>query len=179
MRVTEDYKWNGPRQPNDDFLKHEVYLLPNLLGSLKYEDIANCPRIYWGRMENLPRGIQLFPSEESYCEAFSVLTQKEVYGTPQFIRIDDSTLRAVETDVDEVFGAARVYVDDHGWRFLIPHAEGALKSLEVLKATTDADDWAWIKSRPLAELDARRKELLKSHFSGAAFENEVASYVGA
>jgi len=174
MQVTEGYRC----QPNDDFLKHEVYLLPNLLGSLKYEDIANCPRIYWGRRANLPRGIQLFPSEESYREAFSVLTQEKVYGTPDFIRIDDSTLRAAETDVDEVFGAARVYVDDHGWRFLIPHAEGALKSLEVLKATTDADDWTWIKSRPSAELDARRKELLKSHFGGAAFANEVASHVG-
>jgi hypothetical protein len=178
MRVTEGYKWNGPRQPNEDFLKHEVYLLPNVLGSLKYEDLTNCSRIYWGRMENLPRGIQLFPSEESYREAFSVLTQKEVYGTPDFIRIDDSTIRAAETDVDEVFGAARVYVDDHGWRFLIPHAGGALKSLEELKATTDADDWTWIKSRPSAELDARRKELLKSHFGAAVFANEVSTYVG-
>jgi hypothetical protein len=164
---------------NDDFLKHEVYLVPDDAGSLSYENLRDCPRIYWGRSDNLPRGAQVFPSEESYCEAFSVLNQKKVYGTPKFIRIDDSTLQAAETDVDEVFGAARVYVDDHGWRFLIPHAEGALKSLEVLKATTDADDWAWIKSRPSAELDARREELLKSHFSGAAFENEVASYVGA
>lgn len=162
--------------PNDDFLKHEVYLVPDGSLEISYENLSVFPRIYWGRMENLPRGIQLLPSAESYREAFSVLTQKQIWGTPQFIRIDDSTLRAVETDVDEVFGAARVYVDDYGWRFLIPHAEGALKSLEVLKATTDADDWAWIKSRPSAELDARRKELLAAHFAGVPFAAEVAAY---
>jgi hypothetical protein len=48
----------------------------------------------------------------------------------------------------------------------------------VLKATTDADDWTWIKSRPSAELDARQKELLKSHFGAAVFANEVSTYVG-
>jgi hypothetical protein len=170
--------WGPPPQPNDDFLKHEVYLVPDGSVEMSYQNLSFFPRIYWGRKANLPRGIQLFPSEESYREAFSVLTQEEVYGTPQFTRIDDSTLRAVETEVDEVFGAARVYVDDHGWRFLIPHAEGALKSLAVLKATTDADDWEWIKSRLSAELDARLKELLATHFAGAPFAADVAKHCG-
>jgi hypothetical protein len=56
-----------------------------------------------------------------------------------------------------------VYVDGFGWRFLIPHKDGALKALDVLKSTTDKDDIDWIKSQS-GDLNEYQINLLKEHF---------------
>ena len=154
----------GPEpQSNDDFLKHEVYLIPESAKTIKYNNLSEFPRLYFGRSNNLPKGIQLFPTEESYREALTVLKQEKVYGEPKFKKINDNTLEAMPGNSDEVFGAARVYVDGYGWRFLIPHKEGALKALDLLKATTDMDDLNWIKSQN-GNLPEYQKNLFKEHF---------------
>lgn len=154
----------GPEpQSNDDFLKHEVYLISESTKKIDYKNLSQLPRLFFGRPNNLPKGIQLFPTEESYREALTVLKQEKVYGEPKFKKINDNTLEAVPNNPDEVFGAARVYVDGYGWRFLIPNKEGALKALDVLKATTDMDDLNWIKSQN-GNLTEYQKNLLKEHF---------------
>lgn len=159
-------KWQGygpePRT-NDDFLKHEVYLIPESSKNIEYNNLSEFPRIYFGRSKNIPNGIQLFKTEDSYREALTVLKQENSYGEPKFKKINDYTLEAIPARVDEIFGAARVYVDNFGWRFLIPHKDGALKALEVLKSTTDIDDLNWLKVQ-VGNLIEYQKNLLKDHF---------------
>jgi hypothetical protein len=156
-------KYGPAPQSNDNFLKHEVYLIPDGTLEVNYSDLSIYPRIYFGRQQFLPKGIQLFPTHESYGEALLVLNQQEVYGEAVYKRINDNALQVLPGLVDEVFGAARVYVDGFGWRFLIPHAEGALKSLDILKATTDVDDQNWLKSQK-GVLTDYQTALLKKHF---------------
>lgn len=148
---------------NDDFLKHEVYLIPESAKNIDYNNLSEFPRLFFGRPNNLPKGIQLFPTEESYREALTILKQEKVYGEPKFKKINDNILEAIPSNTDEVFGAARVYIDGFGWRFLIPHKEGALKALDVLISTTDKDDLNWIKSQG-GDLNEYQKNLLKEHF---------------
>jgi hypothetical protein len=155
---------SGPElQTNDDFLKHEVYLIPQSAKTIDYENLSKFPRLYFGRPKNLPKGIQLIPTEESYREALTILKQENTYGEPKYKKINDNTLEAIPGNTDEVFGAARVYVDGFGWRFLIPHKDGALKALDVLKSTTDKDDIDWIKSQS-GDLNEYQINLLKEHF---------------
>ncbi len=159
-------KWQGygpEPQSNDDFLKHEVYLIPESENSIDYNNLKKFPRLYFGRPNNLPKGIQLFPTEESYREALTILKQEKVYGEPKYKKINNNTLERNLVRVDEIFGAARVYVDGFGWRFLLPHKEGVLKSLEILRTTSDQDDLKWIKSQS-ASLPENQKKLLKEHF---------------
>jgi hypothetical protein len=154
----------GPEpQTNDDFLKHEVYLIPETQKNIEYNNLSEFPRIYFGRSKNIPNGIQLFKTDDNYREALTVLKQEKSYGEPKYKKINDNTLEAIPEDVEEIFGAARVYVEDFGWRFLIPHKEGALKALEVLKSTTDIDDLNWIKAQ-VGNLNEYQKNLLKEHF---------------
>ena len=154
----------GPEpQTNDDFLKHEVYLIPESIKTIEFNKLEQLPRLYFGRPNNLPKGFRLFPTEESYREALTVLKQEKIYGEPKYKKINDNTLEAIPSIVDEIYGAARVYVDGFGWRFLIPHKEGALKALEILKDTSDKDDLDWIKSQ-VGNLSEYQKNLLKEHF---------------
>lgn len=132
---------------NDDFLKHEVYLIPESTTEFSYDNLNVLPRLYFGKTDNLPNGIKLFPDHNSYSEALTILKQKEVYGKAKFKKINTNTLEAISDKIDEISGAARVFVDGYGWRFLIPHKEGALKALEVLKSTTINDDIIWIKNQ--------------------------------
>ena len=164
--LSKGNQWQGygpEPQSNDDFLKHEVYLISESAQTIDYNNLSEFPRLFFGRPKNLPKGIQLFPTEESFREALTVLKQEKVHGEPKFKKINDNTLEAMPGNSDEVFGAARVYVDGYGWRFLIPHKEGALKALDVLKATTDMDDLNWIKSQN-GNLPEYQKNLLKEHF---------------
>ena len=150
-------------QTNDDFLKHEVYLIPEFSKNIEYNNLFEFQRIYFDRAKNIPNGIQLFKTEDSYREALTVLKQENRYGELKFKKINDNTLEAIPERVDEIFGAARVYVDNFGWRFLIPHKDGALKALEVLKSTTHIDDLNWIKAQ-VGNLSEYQKNLLKEHF---------------
>jgi hypothetical protein len=154
----------GPKpQTNEDFLKHEVYLIPESIKTIDFNKLEHLPRLYFGRPNNLPKGIRLFPTEKSYREALTVLKQEEIYGEPKYKKINDNTLEAVSGNANEIFGAARIYIDGFGWRFLIPNKEGALKALEVLKASTDKDDLDWIKTQSDI-LNKYQKNLLKKHF---------------
>ena len=163
--LTRSSDWMvGPEaQLSDDFLKHEVYLIPETTKNIDYSNLCEFPRLYFGRPNNLPRGIQLFYTYESYSEALTVLNQENTYGEPKFKKINDNTLEAINGNSDEVFGAARVYIDGFGWRFLIPHKEGALKALDVLKSTTHNDDLNWIQLQN-GILSEYQKKLLKKHF---------------
>jgi hypothetical protein len=164
--LSKDSHWQGygpEPQTNDDFLKHEVYLIPESSKNIEYNNLSEFPRIYFGRFKNIPNGIQLFKTDDSYREALTILKQENSYGEPKFKKINDNTLEAITKDVDEIFGATRVYVDNYGWRFLIPHKEGALKALEVLKSTTDVDDLNWIKAQ-VGNLSEYQKKLLKENF---------------
>ena len=169
-------EYGPPLQTTDDFLRHEVFLVPSGSFSLDHKVMAGCPRLYHGREAHLPKGIALFTREESYREAMTVLHQKEFYGTPSFTRVNDSTLEAVPGPVAEIQGAARVYVDGFGWRFLIPSSGGSQEALEKLRATTDLDDWKWIKGQSAAELTEYQRNLLLEHFGRADFGADVAAF---
>ncbi len=154
----------GPEaQASDRFLFHEVYLIPDTIKEFNYDDLALFPQLYAGRARNLPRGICLFPTEDSYREALMISRQETTHGNPPFRRVGQNMLEATTAQVDEIFGAARVYVDGFGWRFLIPHVGGAMKALEVLRSTTDSDDLSWIRSQTGPLSDAQQA-LLKAHF---------------
>ena len=136
----------GP-QASDDFLKHEVYLIPESITKFSYDNLDVLPRLYFGRTDYLPNGIKLFSDYNSYSEALTILNQESIHVKSKFKKINDQTLEVIPDGSDEIFGAARVFVDGYGWRFLIPHEEGALKALEVLKSTTINDDLNWIKNK--------------------------------
>jgi len=173
-----DRRWNGycpEPETSDDFLKHHVYLVPETVATLGFDRLGACPRIYFGRDALPPAGIQLFPTEASYGEAVTVLRQRAVYGESMFTRIDDATLQAAAITVEEVEGAARVYVDGHGWRFLIPHADGALRALEMLRTTRDEDDWRWIRAHADVLSDFQKQMLLR-HFETASWAEEVSAF---
>jgi len=156
-------KYGPTPKNNDDFLKHEVYLIPEGVKNMSYSNLSHFPRIYYGREPNYPNSIKLFSSEESYKEALTVLKQEKSYGEPRFIKTTENTLQSISIPVDEIFGAARIYVDGFGWRFLIPNPEGALKALEVLKSTSGEDDLKWIKSQN-GKLSAHQESLISFHF---------------
>jgi hypothetical protein len=173
--LSGDPRYTEP-QPNDDFLKHSVYLVPETASVIQYADLSLCPRIYFGRRAQFPVGIQLFPSADSYREAVTVSKQEKTYGRPAFTRINETTLQATPVAVAEVAGAARVFVDGHGWRFLIPHRDGALAALATLKATSDRDDWVWLKAHSGSITDAQKKLLLE-HFETVDFRDEVKAHL--
>jgi hypothetical protein len=152
----------GP-QPSDDFLKHEVYLIPESITEFSYGNLNVLPRIYYGKTDNISKGIKLFPDKNSYSEALTILKQEEIYGKPKFKKINDNTLEVILGNTDEIFGAALVFLDGYGWRFLIPHREGALKALDVLKSTIINDDLNWIKAQT-GKLSEYQEKLLKEHF---------------
>ena len=162
--LRENTVWGPAPQTNKDFLYHEVYLILESSKNLHFEDIDSLPRIYFGLEKYIPMGITIFPTEDSYREALTVLNQEKVHGTPSFEKIDDNSLKALtNNNLHELFGAAFVYVDDLGWRLLIPNADGALKALEVLKNTNVNDDIEWVKSHNKV-LTTQQKQLLNSYF---------------
>jgi len=136
-----------PPQSNDDFLKHEVYLIPESTNIISYNNLEDFPRLYFGTSQFFPIGVKLFPEFSSYNTALTMLSQKKAYGKSEFKRINNHTLQTISEDLIDIYGAAEVYVDGYGWRFLIPHQEGTLKALEVLKSTTMTDDLNWLKSQ--------------------------------
>jgi hypothetical protein len=146
---------------NEQLVELSVQLAVDYL--FEYSNLSHFPRIYYGREPNYPNSIKLFSSEESYKEALTVLKQEKSYGEPRFIKTTENTLQSISIPVDEIFGAARIYVDGFGWRFLIPNPEGALKALEVLKSTSGEDDLKWIKSQN-GKLSAHQESLISFHF---------------
>ena len=153
-------------QQNDDFLKHKVSLIDTK------NQISNSKIIYFGRPKNLPNGIQIFENEDKYKEALTILKQEETYGTPAFEKINDNELKVLNTIADELNGAARVYLDDYGWRWLIPNTNGAFAALDVLQKTKDTNDWDWLKQN-LSKASTHQKALLLKHFENAPFADEV------
>jgi len=163
--VNKKYQGYGPEpQATDDFLKHQVYLIPETVSHLVYNKLDNCPRIYFGRQQYLPKGMQSFYNEDDYRNACTFIQQSSAETNKYFTKINESTLENNNDIVDEVFGAARVYIEGKGWRFLIPNKEGVLKSLEVLNQTDDQDDLNWIKSNDLSKLNEHQLKLLRIHF---------------
>lgn len=167
-RSMQDNVSNNVPPISDELLSHEVYVIPESVVEISFSDLGNLPRLYFGKAPYLPNGQMLFPTEESYREAFSILHQDGSYSNNWFKKIGTDTLEARNNDVDEVFGAARVYVDGYGWRFLIPNKNGVEKAIEVLKSSTHRDDLEWIKSQN-GKLTDYQKGMLKDHF-GELFE---------
>ena len=73
-----------------------------------------------------------------------------------------------------VDGAARVFVTDKGWRWLIPNAEGPRAALEKLKDSTHDEDWNWFASK-LSTFDATAKKILIEHFQNTHLHEKVKS----
>ena len=68
-------------------------------------------------------------------------------------------------DIEDVEGAARVYVDELGWRWLFPHPDGISASWDRLKSTTSVDDFKHMLSTGMLERASdKKKELIKNHF---------------
>ena len=102
----------------------------------------------------------------------TILKQEKTYGTPAFEKINDNELKVLNTIADELNGAARVYLDDYGWRWLIPNTNGAFAALDVLQKTKDTNDWDWLKQN-LSKASTHQKALLLKHFENAQFADEV------
>ena len=89
-------------------------------------------------------------------------------------RVSEGALKLVkQPDIDQISGAARVYVDGHGWRWLLPHAGGSFAALEVLTETDDAADWQWLKAH-VADASAYQRALLVRHFASTEVAADVA-----
>ena len=151
-RETYTSLYNGNNsQLNDDFLKHKVYLLNINDEETKEIDFSELETIgtliYFGREENLVNGISIFNSTNKYSEALTILNQKEIFGTPSFERKGENELKVLKNEANEINGAARVYIEGLGWRWLLPNENGAKASLDVLKKTTLVDDINWIKGQ--------------------------------
>jgi|LauGreDrversion4_2_1035121.scaffolds.fasta_scaffold115430_3 hypothetical protein len=155
--------WGPAPQTTNEFLFHEVYLIPETYASLQYDDFQSLPRLYYGLEKTLPKGIMIFPNEDAYRQALTVLSQEKVHGTQYFERVEEGKLKANATSVHEIYGATFVHVNDYGWRLLIPNPQGSLAALEVLKNSTMKDDIAWIESQG-KELTEKHKDLIKSYF---------------
>tara|TARA_B100000886_G_C20423728_1_gene492868 strand:+ start:291 stop:2339 length:2049 start_codon:yes stop_codon:yes gene_type:complete len=167
-------------QINDDFLKHKVYLINNEsdILDINYKDLEKaCQMLYFGKKNNLPSGICLFDDDSKYKEAQTILNQEKVYGNTVFERIGNNRLKLINSEVEEVNGAVRVFVDNYGWRWLIPNNKGSFKALEILKNTNDRDDWNWIRKN-LKNLTKVQKELIIRHFeSSLSLKDEVNSTI--
>lgn len=159
-------------QTTEDFRNHAVYLIPDSLRRLDYARLASYPRLYFGREPNLPVGVQLFPTRESYSDALTTLVQSAVNPTSPYRLVSANTLECGPVDVAEIGGAARVFVDGHGWRFLLPNSGGALAALDVLRATGNADDWAWLSSH-VERLSDFQRRLLVDHFAATPLADVV------
>lgn len=199
----DKYMWRDSKpQESPAFLNHEVYLIPcdhflnksinnyNCNSSKSYSNpgdenfrvefnnLIQFPRLYYGpNFDYLPKGIRIFNDANSFNEAFTVLSQETIYENPSFRKIDEFSLEAIPQTVEELFGAARVFVDGFGWRFLIPNSKGALEALNLLKTTTNHDDWVWIKNHDFKKLSQFQLETLLSHFTGTVFHEEVSCFI--
>jgi len=171
-----EYGYGPKGNSNDDFLNHKVYLLNhNSDIDISCQDLEKSGQIlYFGKANNLPVGIFLFEDDGKYKEAQTILNQEKIYGDPVFEKIGDNRLKVINSEVEEVNGAARVYVDDYGWRWLIPNKKGAFTAFEVLKNTNDKDDWNWI-SENLKNITKFQKELIIRHFESSSLKDEVIS----
>jgi Leucine-rich repeat (LRR) protein len=69
--------------------------------------------------------------------------------------------------LDAIGGAARVFVDGLGWRWLFPHDAGPAAALAVLKSTRVADDLARLQSMLAMATDHERR-LAEAHFRVAS-----------
>ena len=128
-----------------------------------YESLrARALLIYAGRELRAPGGVCVFASEDEYAEAMSILggAQRE---RSRFSPMGPNTLEVRSEEVGEVEGAARVYVDGCGWRWLLPHSEGPRAALEWLRATTDDDDRRWLLAHLGAASESGRA-LVAQHF---------------
>jgi hypothetical protein len=155
--------WGPAPHTTKEFLFHEVYLIPETYTNFHYDDIQSLPRLYYGLEKTLPKGLMIFPNEDSFSQALTVISQEKVYGTQYFEKYEEGKLRAIGTSVHEVYGATFVHLNDYGWRLLIPNQQGALAALEVLKNSTMKDDIAWIQSKG-KEITKGHKDLIKSYY---------------
>ncbi len=72
-------------------------------------------------------------------------------------------------DLDACGGAARIFTDSHGWRWLFPHEGGPQASLEQLKATSDYDDWRRIQPF-VREASDKERALVRAHFLAIGYD---------
>jgi len=160
---------------NDNFLKHKVYLINTSntkILEINHQDIENHSKmLYFGRADNILKGVQLFQNDNDYREAQTILNQEEVFR-PVYEKVSDDTLRVINNEVEEVNGASRVFVDGFGWRWLIPNEDGSFAALDILKNTTDIDDWNWLKEH-VKDATKFQKELIIRHFETSNIKNEV------
>ena len=178
QRTLRPGEWGLQPQPNDDFLKHTVYLLnPAAMPAGQYDTRAPAQggrRLYWGRKERLVRGLQVFEhSGSTYREAVTILKQTHTPPRAAYVRTGPGALKKVApAEVDALAGAARVYVDGQGWRWLLPNAAGPFAALDVLLATDDAADWQWLQAHVDAATPYQRA-LLVRHFATTGVADAV------
>ena len=65
--------------------------------------------------------------------------------------------------LDAIGGAARVFIDGQGWRWLFPHDEGPVAAIAILRSTGVADDLAKMQSM-LATATEHERRLAEAHF---------------
>lgn len=163
-------------EPDERDLYHYVYLIDLQragAAALELADLcAVASELYAGLEANLPRGASAFASSRDYRMAMTLLQQPATPAMAPYERDGSGALTVKSQLIDEVEGAARVFVQAHGWRWLLPHSDGAAAALAVLLATGDDADWAWLAPRMESASDAQ-KALVAQHFEGAPWQAEV------
>ncbi len=97
--------------------------------------------------------------------------------------IVDGVIEALPApEVSACGGAARVYLDGYGWRWLFPTADGTY-SWQALRAVLDStgarEDWEQLRTRFLPGATAAERALVRGHFAGlgdASLQTEVADF---
>ncbi len=164
-------------ESNSNFKNHHVYLLSPSSESLTFDEVrTKSPKLYEGRKsETLPSGIHIFERTHDYSTIMTMLTQNKTKDTKRLVKTGEKNIQVKSIEEPKaVDGAARVFVTDKGWRWLIPNAEGPRAALQKLKDSTHDDDWNWFASK-LSTFDATAKKILIEHFQNTHLHEKVKS----
>jgi hypothetical protein len=162
-------------ESNADFKNHHVKLLCPSTEPLSFTDVFDqSPVLYTGRKTDLlPTGIQIFEQTHDFSKIMTMLTQSKVKDTKRFVKKDKRTIQIKTTEQQKsIDGAAQIYVNGHGWRWLIPNPNGPAAALQRLQETTHDDDWNWFESK-ISSLESINKKLLIEHFQNTELSNKV------
>ena len=103
----------------------------------------------------------------------TMLTQSKAKDTKHFVKKDNRSIEIKTIEQPKsIDGAAQIYVNDHGWRWLIPNPNGPAAALQRLQETTHDDDWNWFESK-ISSLESINKKLLIEHFQNTELSNKV------
>ena len=167
-------------ETNHNFKNHHVWLLESSEEPLSFDEIRQkSTKIYTGlKSQFLPVGISLFQEKRDYNDMMTMLTQNKSRNSNHLIKKGEYAVEVQPLkEAVAVGGAARVYVDSHGWRWLLPHSEGSAASLKQLQESDHVADWTWFEDQLSTFTDTEKNHLLQ-HFKETHLSQKVQASVG-